>query len=304
MQHVGADLRAEVDVLGLALLAGDLRLAFALLAFEQLGAQHRHRGRAIGGLRALVLALHHDPARPMGDAHRGVGLVDVLPAGAGGAVGVHLQIVVDDLDLAGLLHHRSDLDTREAGLAAVGGVERGEAYEPVHPALGAEQTVRVLPCSAEGGGLDARFLAGAGLQQLDREATRFRPAHLHAQHHLRPILRVGATGARVDAHQRVAGVVRAGEQPLLLERLQPHLGGGDVLLDLALQRLVLLRKLHQALEVLDVALERPEHLQPPRHPRVLGGDLPRALGVIPEARGFHLPLERARALCSAQPGQR
>ena len=38
--------------------------------------------RAVLVLRALARALHDNPARHMGDAHRAVGLVDVLPAGA------------------------------------------------------------------------------------------------------------------------------------------------------------------------------------------------------------------------------
>ena len=161
VQHVGADLRAEVDVLRLALLARDLLLAFALLALEQLGAQHRHRRRAVGRLRALVLALHDDPARAVRDAHRRVGLVDVLAARAGRAIGVDLQVVLVDLDLARVLDDRRDLDAGEGRLAAVGGVERRQPHEPVHAALGAEQAVGVLARGAERRRLDARFLARA-----------------------------------------------------------------------------------------------------------------------------------------------
>src|SRR5215211_272758 len=124
VQDVGADLRAEVDILRLAALARDLLLALALLELDQPRAQHRHRGRAVRRLRALVLALRDDAGRLVRDADRRVGLVDVLPAGAGGPVGVHLQVVVLDLDLAGLLDDRRDLDSRERRLAAVGGVER------------------------------------------------------------------------------------------------------------------------------------------------------------------------------------
>src|SRR3954471_19509264 len=47
VQDVGADLRAEVDVLSLALLARDLLLALALPALGELGAQHPHRRLAV-----------------------------------------------------------------------------------------------------------------------------------------------------------------------------------------------------------------------------------------------------------------
>src|SRR2546425_353023 len=54
VQYVGADLRAPAHVLGLALLTGQLLAARLLLELEELRAQHRHRGRLVRGLRALV----------------------------------------------------------------------------------------------------------------------------------------------------------------------------------------------------------------------------------------------------------
>ena len=114
------------------------------------------------------------------------------------------------------------------------------------------------------------------------EAALLGPAHLHPQHHLGPVLRVGAAGAGVDRDERVAGVVGAGEQPLLLEREQPLLDRGQRAVELARELLVLLRQLDQRLEVLDVGLDAAEGLEPPRHARVLGADLRRRLGVIPE----------------------
>ena len=120
------------------------------------------------------------------------------------------------------------------------------------PALGAEQPVGVLARGPEGRGLDARFLAGAGLEQLDLEAAPLGPAHQHPQHHLRPVLRVGPPRPRVHGDERVAGVVAAGEQPLLLERRQALLDRGDLLVDLLLQRGVLGGHLGEPVEVLDV----------------------------------------------------
>ena len=47
---------------------------------------------------ATVLALGHDAGGQVGDTHRRVGLVDVLPAGTAGAVGVNAQVGRVDLD--------------------------------------------------------------------------------------------------------------------------------------------------------------------------------------------------------------
>ena len=195
------------------------------------------------------------PGRPVGDAHRRVGLVDVLAAGAGRAVGVDLQVVVLDLDVAGVLDDRRHLDAREARLAAVGGVERRQPHEPVHALLGAVEAVGVLARGAEGGRLDAGLLPRARLQQLDLEAAALGPAHHHPQHHLGPVLGVGAARAGVDGHERVAGVVLAGEQPLLLERGQALLDRGERLLELGGELGVLLGELDEPLEVVGVGLQ-------------------------------------------------
>ena len=98
------------------------------------------------------------PRRLVRDPHGRVGLVDVLAAGARGAVGVDLEVVVVDLDVAGLLDDGRDLDARERRLAAVGGVERRQPHEPVHALLGRVEAVGVLARGAEGRRLDARLL--------------------------------------------------------------------------------------------------------------------------------------------------
>ena len=156
----------------------------------------------------------------------------MLAARAAGAVGVDLQVVVVDLDLADVLDDRRDLDAGEARLAAVGGVERRQPHEPVDALLGRVEPVGVLARDAEGRRLDAGLLPRARLQQLDLEAALLGPAHLHPQHHLGPVLGVGAARAGVDGDERVAGVVVAREQPLLLERREALLDRGDLLLEL------------------------------------------------------------------------
>src|SRR4051794_6512740 len=277
VQDVGADLRAEVHVLGLAALAGDLLATAALLLLEQLRPQHAHRRLAVGGLRALVLALHHDPARAVRDPDGRVGLVHVLAAGARRAVRVDLEVVVLDRDVADLVDDRRHLDAREGRLAAVGRVEGRQPDEPVHPRLGVEETVGVLPRGAEGRRLDAGLFPRAGLEQLDREPAALGPPHEHAQHHLGPVLGVGAARAGVDRDERIARVVAAGEQPLLLERLQALLDRGELLLDLDRELGVLLGQLDEALGVVDVALQGAERLELARRARVVGaragGDL-------------------------------
>ena len=63
------------------------------------GAQDPHGEVAVAVLRAFGLGLHHDAGRQVGDAHGGVGLVDVLPARAAGPEGVDAEVLVLDLDV-------------------------------------------------------------------------------------------------------------------------------------------------------------------------------------------------------------
>src|SRR4051794_6154712 len=294
VQDVGADLRSEVHVLRIAFLACQLLRALALALLDELGAQHLERRLAVLRLRALVLALHDYAARPVRDPDGRVGLVDVLAARARRAVGIHLQVVGVDLDLAGVLDDGRDLNAREARLPPMGGVERAQPHQAVHAFLGRVQAVGVLAADPERRGLYARLLPRAGLEQLDAETTLLGPAHLHAQHHLRPVLGVGPARAGVDGDQRVARVVVTREQACELERRESVLDRGEVRLELVGDRLVLGGQLDQALEVLDLAHERLEFFDATGQPGMLGRYLGRPLLIVPEARRPHLLLEPAR----------
>jgi hypothetical protein len=166
----------------------------------------------------------------------------------------------------------------------------------VHALLGAEEAVGVLAGRAEGGRLDARLLPRRRFEHLDLHAAPLGPAHEHAQHHLRPILGIGAARAGVDGDERVARVVAPGEQPLLLELGEVLLDGGHLAGDLVGERVVLLGHLGERLEIVDVGLQGAPALEAPRRPRVLGADLRGDLLVVPEPRLLHLLLELADAL--------
>ena len=162
--------------------------------------------------------------------------------------------------------------------------------------LGAVEAVGVLAAGAERRRLDPGFLARAEIEQLSGEAALLRPAHLHPQHHLGPILRVGAAGPGVDRHQRVAGVVAPGKQALLLQREQPGFERGDRVVELAGQLLVVGRQLDQRFEILKIRLHAAEQLEPPLRASMLGADLRRSSGVVPKTCFPHPCFERGDAL--------
>ena len=136
LQHVAADLAAEGDVL---LGAADL-IELGLLLFQlqvvEPGPQHLHGHVAVLVLRPLVLARDHDAGRQVGDAHRRVGLVDVLAAGAARSVGVDPQVLLVDVDVDVVLDLGPDVDRGERRVAARRLVERRDAHQAVDAGLG------------------------------------------------------------------------------------------------------------------------------------------------------------------------
>jgi hypothetical protein len=216
-----------------------------------------------------------------------VGLVHVLAAGALGAVGVDPEVVLVDLDGAVLRQQRAGDHLREGGVAPVRLVEGAEADEPVLAALGPEDPVRVLAGDGERRGLEAGLLPRARLDHVDLEAAELRPPLVHAQEHLREVLRVGAADVGLQGHDGVAGVVFAGEERLFLEAVELLLERRDRLHDLGLHAAV--HRVELAC-VLVLADELAIAVELALDARVLGRDLRRVLLVVPEAGGAHLLL--------------
>jgi hypothetical protein len=217
-----------------------------------------------------------------------VGLVDVLAAGAARAIRVHAQLGVVDLDVALVGQQRSDDHLGEARVAAVRLVERRQADEPVDAALRLQDPVGVLAPDGEGRGLEAGLLARARLDEVGLEAPVGGPAQVHPQQDLGPVLRVGASRACVDRHHRVAGVVAAGEERVLLEPLELAANRRERLGDLVGHLAVHGEKLAG---VLVLASQPVVAVDPPGEARVLGGDRRRPLLVVPEPRLSELALE-------------
>ena len=116
-------------------------------------------------------------------------------------------------------------------MAAVRLVEWALPDEAVDATLGLEDPVDVLAAHGERGRLEACLLAGARLEQVGLEAAAFGPAQVHAEENLGPVLSVGPAGAGVDRDERVACVVLAREERVLLEAVELHAQRGDRGLD-------------------------------------------------------------------------
>src|SRR5690606_10546430 len=115
LEHVGADLVAPADV-GLGRLGGvGGGLALLQLVLVEARAQHFPRLGAVLVLRTLGLAGNGDAGGDVGDAHGRIGGVDVLAAGAGGAVSVDAHVGFGDRDVDRIVDDRVNPDAGEGG---------------------------------------------------------------------------------------------------------------------------------------------------------------------------------------------
>ena len=141
-----------------------------------------------------------------------IGRVDVLPARAGRAVGVDLEVLVVDDDVDVVVDHRIDPDAGEARVPPRRAVVRADADEAVDAALGLRPAVRPGPLEQQRRRLDPRLLAGVIVHQLDLEAALLAPAAVHPLEHAGPVLALGPARARVDLDIAVVVVGLAAEQ--------------------------------------------------------------------------------------------
>src|SRR6266496_1681679 len=148
-------------------------------------------------------------------------------------------------------------------------------------ALGFEDPVCVVALHGERRRLDSVLLPWARLEDLGLEAAIGRPAQVHAQQDLGPVLRVRAARVGLDRDGGVAGVVLAGEERVLLEALELAAERDDARLDVVGETLV---ELEQLLRVLVLVREPVVSLEAFRDARVLGADGGSALLVVPESR--------------------
>ena len=141
--------------------------------------------------------------------------------------------------------------------------------------------------------LSAGLRARRDFEDLRGEAAPLRPAQVHAQEHVGPVLRVGTAGPGVHRADRVAVVVLAREQREQLEIAEPRRERRESVDELAARttRRSLPRELRERLEVGELLVERVVELDVVAVPRQLGGDLARERLVVPEVGFAHLLFE-------------
>src|SRR3569832_1324362 len=97
-------------------------------------------------------------------------------------------------------------------MSSRGLIERRNADEAVNTRFRGQKAVSVFIFNSQRNALQSRFLAWLILEHFGFEAALLGPLEIHAQQHLGPVLRFGATGARMNRANSVAAIVVAGAQ--------------------------------------------------------------------------------------------
>ena len=169
----------------------------------------------------------------MDEAHGGGRLVDVLPARAGRAVDLHLDVFRPDVNL-GLLHLGQDGDRRRRRMDAAAGLGLRHALDAVDAGLEFQARIGSLARNFKVGFLDAAELRLVIVEQTDLPAAALGIHRIHAVEAVGKEGRFLTADAAADLHNDALVVVRVAREQqnfqFLLQPLAVLLGGGKFLL--------------------------------------------------------------------------
>ena len=142
LKNIRPNLASPCHVPLFSVLPVNLGPLLVLLDLVEFRLEHFHRELAVPPLTPLRLAGNDDSGRLVHDAHRGLNFVHVLAAFATSAEGVDLDIRGIHFDRRGVRDFRDNIDTCEGSVPPLVGVERRNAHEAMHPALGVQDSRR------------------------------------------------------------------------------------------------------------------------------------------------------------------
>ena len=183
-------------------------LLLLLLGGEQTCLQQGHGARAVLVLRALILTLDDDAAGQMGDADGGIGLVDVLASGTGGAKGIDPQVSRVQVDFFDLILFRKNRDRDRGGVDATLGFGVRDSLHAVRSGFEFQSREGASARDARDDLLVPSVLAGALAQDLYGEPFGLRIAGIHAQQVTGENRGLIAPGAGADLQEQVLLIAR------------------------------------------------------------------------------------------------
>ena len=105
-----------------------------------------------------------------------------------------------------------NLQAGKAGLAAAVCIKGADAHQAVHAVFALQQAVGVGAFHHNAAALHAGLIAVLIVQRGDLEAVGSRPAVVHTEQHIRPVLRLGSAGAGMKGEDGVVLVILTAQQ--------------------------------------------------------------------------------------------
>ena len=149
-------------------------------------------------LRPLTLTLHHNTTGLMGQPHRRIRLINMLTTSTRRPVGIRTHIRRIDLNLNIVIDLRRHIHRRKRRMATIARIKRRLAHQPVHTNLRAQPAKRIFATYLHRRTLNTSYITSRALHQLRLKTLIVRPAQIHTQQHLRPILSLSATRTRLN----------------------------------------------------------------------------------------------------------
>src|SRR5690606_20144684 len=298
IEHIGTNLVAPAHIS-----FGDFQLllfrhARAQLHLVEARLQHLHGFRTVTVLGTVVLTLHHNARRKVGDTHGGVGFVNVLTARTTGTVRVDAQVCRVDFHLNRIVDLGVDEYTGKRGVAAVRRIEGALAHQAVYTCFGTKVSVSVFPRHLDGGRLDARYFAFGFFQNFSLEILVLAVAQVLAQQHGRPILSFSAPGAGLYVDKAIVRIGRVGEHASELQLLELGADCIDVGFD-RLQRgvvIVFLCQLEQIACVAQALSNLTQRMNDIFQAFLFTAKILRVLGIVPDVGVFQFGIDYLQTL--------
>ena len=150
----------------------------------------------------------------MGQPNRTIRLIDVLAARTARSVSVNADVGFGDSDIDAIRDLGRYIDGRKARLPFSLRVEWADPDQPVRAGFALQIPVGHGTANCNRGAVNSSLVVVVAVEQCDRILIFLSPSGVHPQHHLGPIVGIGAAVAGVDREDRAGAVVGAAQQRL------------------------------------------------------------------------------------------
>ncbi|MNC35510.1 hypothetical protein D3C75_839970 [compost metagenome] len=141
----------------------------------------------------------------------------MLTARAAGTVRINLQVLRTDIHLYVIRNLGYDIAGYKGGMPSSGSIKWRDAHQPVYSFFSLQIAIDIVAFDQQSNTLDPGFVTRQIIQDFYLEAAFLRPAGIHAQQHLAPVLGLRSACTRMQLQYGIKLVIRLVQQQLQFE---------------------------------------------------------------------------------------